>query len=176
MQQLQRTTKLSRKDKRYKFVQGQEYLENEVWMNDTYTVFVRRNQKTPLVTADKKPVTMCWLSIKRNDNQAKPDWRDFQWIKNQLVGEENEGCELFPAENRLVDGANQFHLWVFEQTEMFFPFGFFDGRVVSEKNFMGETQRKFPANRKPTDLAEQEKKIEESLKKLDDEHTEATIN
>jgi hypothetical protein len=41
------------------------------------------------------------------------DWRDLQAIKNQLCGDEAEAIQLFPAESRVVDTANQYHLWVF---------------------------------------------------------------
>lgn len=46
---------------------------------------------------------------------------DAQRIKNELLGDEYEACELYPAESRLVDGANQFHLWAINGQ---FPFGF----------------------------------------------------
>ncbi|EQD58904.1 hypothetical protein B2A_04191, partial [mine drainage metagenome] len=52
------------------------------------------------------------LSIRRVDRKACRDWRHFQQIKNQLCGKEREGLELYPAESRLVDTANQYHLWV----------------------------------------------------------------
>ena len=133
--------------------------EKEIWGNDVYTVFVNRDQPTGMSNDDDTPVLITWLSIKRNDRQAKPDWRDFQWIKNQLVGEENEGCEIYPAESRLVDGANQFHLWVFQDNTFRLPFGFTDERIVSQTSMFGETQRKFPANRMPKDLAESEAKV-----------------
>jgi len=29
-----------------------------------------------------------------------------------IVGEEHEAFEVYPAESRLVDTANQYHLWV----------------------------------------------------------------
>ena len=55
---------------------------------------------------------MIYLSIKRHDQAAIRAWRDLQRIKNELVGPECEGMEIFPAESRKLDGANQFHLWV----------------------------------------------------------------
>jgi len=145
---------------------NKEYEEREAWKNDTYTVHVNRHQKIGLRDDNGDPVLMTWLSIKRNDRQAKPDWRDFQWIKNQLVGEENEGCELFPAESRLIDGANQFHIWVFEDPTYRFPFGFTDGRIVTEKKFFGETQRKFPYSRRPKDLAACEERLQQEVDKM----------
>jgi len=145
---------------------GKQYEEKEIWMNNLYTVFVNRHQEIGMLYPDGSPVLMTWLSIKRNDRQAKPDWRDFQWIKNQLVGEENEGCELFPAESRLVDGANQFHLWVFEDPKYRFPFGFTEGRIVTEKKFFGETQRKFPFLRRPKDIAACEEKLQQEVDRM----------
>ena len=53
------------------------------------------------------------LSIKRLDKEPIMDWRDLQDIKNKLVGPEHEAMQLFPAESRCVDSANQYHLWAF---------------------------------------------------------------
>jgi hypothetical protein len=53
------------------------------------------------------------LSIKSLDRSARHDWRDLQRIKNELVGKEYEAIELYPAESRCVDTANQFFLFVF---------------------------------------------------------------
>jgi hypothetical protein len=53
------------------------------------------------------------LSIKRLDKRPIHDWRDLQRIKNELLGAEIEAIELYPAESRLVDSANQFHLFAF---------------------------------------------------------------
>jgi hypothetical protein len=143
-----------------------DYEIKETWMNDVYTVLVVRDHPCGFKNDDGSPVLLTWLSIRRNDRAAKPDWRDFQWIKNQLVGPENEGCELYPAESRLVDGANQFHLWVFQDTSLKFPFGFQE-RLVTEKKLFGETQRKFPETRKPADLEANHQKVEEYKKSID---------
>ncbi len=66
---------------------------------------------------------MWWLSIKRFDGQIILDWRDVQQIKNELVGPGNEGVQMFPDENRLVDTANQYHIWVLKDERLRFPFG-----------------------------------------------------
>ncbi len=90
--------------------------DSEVFKNDLYTVAVR-----PMFIKDIG--LMIHLSIKRNDRECIHDWRDLQEIKNKLVGVEAEACELYPAESRLVDCANQYHLWVLPEGAMF-PFGF----------------------------------------------------
>jgi hypothetical protein len=64
------------------------------------------------------------LTITRHDRKPCHDWRHFQQIKNELVGPEHEAVEVFPAESRLVDTANEYHLWVQPQPGVRLPFGF----------------------------------------------------
>lgn len=81
------------------------------------------------------------LSIKRFDKAACRDWRHFQWIKNEVCGAEREAVEIFPAESRLVDAANQYHLWVLPEGQRL-PFGV-NARAVADAAFPGAGQRKF---------------------------------
>jgi hypothetical protein len=148
----------------------QQYIKDnkteEIWVNDTYQVNVIRKIPCKGINDDNgNPITITHLSIKRKDKKAFIDWRHFQLIKNQLVGEENEGCEIYPAESRLVDTANQFHIWVFENPEMRLPFGF-PARFVAENIGMGESQRPFHFLHKPKDL----KESEEMMKKVLEEY------
>lgn len=105
------------------------------------------------------------LSIKTHDKQARHDWRDMQRIKNELCGEDTEGVELFPAESRLVDTANQYHLFVFRTYKI--PLGFTE-RLVGD----GPTQnlphtgrqRPWRPEFRPEDAlseAEMEKKVQD---------------
>lgn len=96
-----------------------ERAQGEQYRNDIYHVV-------------KMPVADDWvhLSIKRHDRCPIHDWRDLQAIKNQLVGEECEGMELLPAESRLVDSANQYHLWCCTDSAFRFPFGFQERLVL----------------------------------------------
>jgi hypothetical protein len=100
------------------------------------------------------------LSIKTRDKAAFHDWRDFQRIKNELVGEENEGVELYPAESRLVDTANQYYMFVF-RPGFKLPFGY-TTRLVAGEGVFGSAQR--PFENPPTDLmnGEQFKKFVDS--------------
>lgn len=112
----------------------------EVYLNNKYQVQVRDHQ------LDKNWPRMVHLSIKRIDKEPVHDWRDLQRIKNELVGEECEGIELYPAESRVVDGANQYHLWVVKDPSKRIPVGFFDGRMVSgaeKAESIGAKQRPF---------------------------------
>lgn len=70
------------------------------WKNDLYTVW--------------EFALGAWthLSIKRNDREPIHDWRHLQQIKNDIVGHDREAVELYPATDRVNDGANQYHLWV----------------------------------------------------------------
>lgn len=83
------------------------------------------------VTVDKSMKDIIWLSIKRLDKKPIHDWRDLQRIKSEIVGPEYEAMEIYPAESRVVDTANQFHLWVFNDPAYTIPVGFNDGRQVS---------------------------------------------
>jgi len=92
--------------------------DEEQFMNDLYVV--NRRFIHPLPDADVPE--QIYLSIRRQDRQPARDWRDFQRIKNQLAGPEWTGFELYPAESRKVDGANQYHLFCFEVDDVGFGF------------------------------------------------------
>lgn len=94
-----------------------------IFENDSYHVEVRYNP--PFVHLD----------IRRHDMGDCKNWRELQQIKNEIVGPEHEAVELFPAESRLVDTANQYHLWVHVSSSYRFPFGFAD-RCVLDKPVM----------------------------------------
>jgi len=94
-----------------------------LWKNDIYQVIAR-----PMM-ANGERTGGVHLSIRRNDRRPARDWRDFQRIKNELCGPEREGIELYPAESRLVDCANQYHMWV-APPGVRFPVGFDEGRVT----------------------------------------------
>lgn len=52
------------------------------------------------------------LWIRRHDESIAVSWSEKQRIKDELVGKERVAVEVFPAESRLVDQANMYHLWV----------------------------------------------------------------
>jgi len=99
--------------------------QDHVYLNDTYQVNVSR-----VDTGMGAPIVH--LSVKRIDKQAIHDWRDMQEIKNQLLGEECEAVELYPAVSRLVDTANQYHMWGVPDPSFRFPVGFSDGHIDYE--------------------------------------------
>lgn len=90
----------------------------EIWANDIYEVLVYDLGE------------MKHLSIKRKDRAAVRNWRHFQQIKNEVVGDFCEAVELFPSETRIADNANQYHLWALTDPDVRFPFGFGGGAVT----------------------------------------------
>lgn len=114
-----------------------------VYMNDLYQV------NAQLVTAPFGAVAgdVMWLSIKRRDKAPVHDWRELQAVKNLIVGPEHEGFEVYPAESRLVDTANQYHLWVFLDPKVRLPVGFREREVMGadQAAAIGATQRDFEA-------------------------------
>lgn len=100
-----------------------------VWVNDRYVVtrHVTPNQDARWLSeygpVSDPPPAIVHLSIRRTDRQAIHDWRHLQKIKNELIGRENEAIELYPAESRLVDEANQFHLFGFADPTLRWPVG-----------------------------------------------------
>ena len=99
---------------------------HEVWANDLYQVVV-----TYMGGEDEGRDGFMHLSMKRHDRHPMADWRHYQAIKNEIAGPEREGVEIFPAESRLVDSANEYHLWVFPEG-YFIEFGFTDRLVSSD--------------------------------------------
>lgn len=117
----------------------------ETYINDTYQVKVYKElYQMPYADykkfSDKVGNSIIWLSIKRHDKEPIHDWRHMMEIKNQIVGEEFEAVELYPKKSRMVDTANQYHLWVMKHG--MFPFGFITG-VVYEENTKKSKQRSF---------------------------------
>lgn len=110
--------------------------KDEVWVNSLYQVNIRTLEPRE---GSVWPVVK-HLSIKRRDKAVVHDWRDLQRIKNELVGPECEAVEIYPAESRLVDTANQYHLWVFNDPEFRFPLGF-GTRLVANKGTESTRQR-----------------------------------
>lgn len=65
-----------------------------------------------------------WVRVQKKDNSTMAQWQDLQDIKNTFFGPEFEGFQIFPAESRLVDEGNAYHLWVFKDPTMRLKYGF----------------------------------------------------
>jgi len=94
------------------FIPGKvdDFAHPEHWESDIFQVTVRRWTKDPVFGTDGG---MIQIGINALDGTARHDWREFQWIKNQIAGPECEAFELYPAESRLMDPSNYYSLWCF---------------------------------------------------------------
>jgi hypothetical protein len=101
---------------------------DQYWRNNLYQVSIRR-----MPPPDGDGPDLLHLSIKRTDQRVIHDWRHLQRIKNELAGPEHEGVELYPAESRVVDSANQYHLWVVDDPAFRWPFGWKERLIVAEQ-------------------------------------------
>lgn len=52
------------------------------------------------------------IMVYRFDGTSARDWRDLQWIKDQVVGPEVDAIEYYPRRSRVVDPSNAVFLWV----------------------------------------------------------------
>jgi hypothetical protein len=114
----------------------------DYWLNDLYQVAVDRFD----LKVAGETLEMAHLCIRRRD--GKPifrDWRHFQQIKNEIAGRECEGVELYPAESRLNDTSNKFHLYVCTDPTYRIPFGMPDRDVQDDDGtrLPGRRQRRF---------------------------------
>ena len=98
--------KLAKGDKRAAKRSMEYFNRCEHWINETHHVAIDRKSGT---IGDG--TTVIHLSIKRHDREPISDWRVMQDIKTSLLGPDHEAMELYPAESRVVDLANQYHLW-----------------------------------------------------------------
>lgn len=135
--------------------------------NNLYQVIIR--DVKPKDDCIDQPPEMVYLSIKANDQSARHDWRHFQRIKNELVGEECEAIELYPAQSRCVDASNQYHLFVFKNPDFRLGLGFNEQLISDDQGIcqaMGSRQRPFeedwPWQRTSVDLADVQRKVREA--------------
>ena len=105
--------------------QASENLENiaetPYYSNDVYGVGIFPSKEHGWVN----------LQISRHDGHPPYSWEDKQRIKSELIGDENEGIELFPAESRLVNLEQTHHLWVNTDPTFRLDIGFHGPRKVS---------------------------------------------
>lgn len=116
-------------------LRDKEAKDYELFVNDKYQVAKRISPSNP---AFDIPFDAVHLSIKRLDREPIHDWRDLQWIKNQLVGDEIEMWECYPKESHLIDTANQYHMWGFLTEHKIIPFGWTEPRRVIDHDLENE--------------------------------------
>jgi len=67
------------------------------------------------------------ICIRNADNTDIP-WAEKQRIKNELAGRKRTAIEVFPSEDRLVDQAGMYHLWILPESYNL-PFGIHENDV-----------------------------------------------
>jgi hypothetical protein len=126
------------------YVAGDAEAPAQVFVNSRYQVSVWSD-------GDEKGTMGEWLhlSIRDHDRSARHDWRDLQRIKNELAGPEFEAIEIYPAESRLVDTANQYHLYVFRTWKP--PMGFASRLVADGAAKFAPKAEQRPFEERPAD-------------------------
>lgn len=119
------------------------YHRREVWRNSRYLVSM------DWILFEGLDVPVIHLQIESNTHLAIHDWRDLQRIKNELVGHDEEAIEMYPAESRLVDTSNAYHLRCVPGAAL--PFGCLQ-RMVSESGCRDGVQRPWELDVRPSDL------------------------
>lgn len=115
---------------------------DEIYKNRWYQVNLRgMTTEGDLCDRDSEECTVIHISIKTIRKEPVHDWRDLQQIKNDLLGPEHEAVELYPAESRLIDTANQYHLWASADPAYRFPVGWAGARAVTSVSSGGAKQR-----------------------------------
>lgn len=87
------------------------------YINDTYQVQHCVGNEVHDLFDPKLKGDLDYLSIKRHDKKPCRNWTEFQQIKNMICknGENRFAVEIYPPEKFLVNSANQYHLWVFDE-------------------------------------------------------------
>lgn len=79
------------------------------YQNNRYVVMINDNAPT----ADNTPAIRAM--VQRHDDKPIPNhWAEMQAIKNGLFGPEATAVEYYPPQSELVDKANIYWLWVFQ--------------------------------------------------------------
>ena len=101
-----------RKVARKLFKEGQ----GDCFKNEKYQALVRVNPEDTL-SPDPVNLDLIHLSIKRLDNGTSLDWSELMQIKDECVSPEFDCIMIFPAQYRIVDAANQYHLFGLREKE-----------------------------------------------------------
>lgn len=82
-----------------------DLISDETWGNDRYTVNLH------FLDGDRDGFVE--VGVHNHNRTPHVSWRHLQQIKNEVLGPDREAVQLFPAEDRLVDTANEYWLYVY---------------------------------------------------------------
>lgn len=126
----------------------------QIYRNSRYQVHIR------LIRAEGDHPEMIHISLRRLDRGILIPFRDVMRMKRELLHPEIELVELFPAEERLVDTANQFHYWGINSTDFRFPLGFTQRLVGDGNGQEGGKQAFYEKDEQPADWLSHEQLLE----------------
>ena len=121
-----------------------EMLAAEWWGNDDYSCLVFRDGGRSKRHGFDPSWTIVHISLHRRDRAPCNDWRDLQQIKSDVLGAEAEAVQLYPAESRVVDTSNEYHLWALFNAKgepVMWPLGMTVGLRVNDPRVEGAVQR-----------------------------------
>lgn len=101
-----------------KFMSPFPVKEMGLWRNDQWQVLVSEGKP------DKNGIVMLHL-LAYPAGEHRDHWAVLQQIKNEVLGEEQEMCQLYPAESRMVNAQPMYHLWGVKGVAL--SFGWLDG-------------------------------------------------
>jgi hypothetical protein len=82
---------------------------DEVWGSSQYTATVHY--------LDDNRDGFIEVGIHNYHRTTHVPWRHIQQIKNEVFGPDREAVQLFPAEDRLLDSANEYWIYVYPTSE-----------------------------------------------------------
>ncbi len=115
-----------------------------VWKNKLYQATLRRHENGWALGGGPWAQIGIWTV----DGNARHDWREFQRIKNDLLGAEWEAVELYPAESRLLDPSNYYILWAAPAIKV----GQYEGRTILGPDNCAAPQRGWSKGDEPVEL------------------------
>ena len=123
--------------KKYCEIFHRDMAKRECYENEVYAVYLyRKKNADDMIHEDSFKGKCDYISLRRHDKKPTNNWQDMQTIKNRLLGTNCEAIQIFPAEDRMINTANQYHLIVFPEGYVI-PFGFMSKRFVNTRNDHG---------------------------------------
>lgn len=88
---------------------------DRAWVSEDgqYSV-MSRLLRTPVGKVEHVAITSA-AGCGKCDGSGDIPWAVKMQIKNELFGEKRAAIEVYPPQDRLVDAADTYHLWVFEK-------------------------------------------------------------
>jgi hypothetical protein len=102
--QLQKLSRVTPEEAMVRYKRHEGHFRYEGYLNNRYSVQISDE------ATDWGLVVHLW--IQRHDGDMVRSWADMQRIKNELVGPNRVGVEVFPPVKELLDQANIAHIWV----------------------------------------------------------------